>query len=783
MSIVIQKKRLSEKRALLDAKNVQVQDHPISHHQQYTKLFVEFEANFSKSFYQGDLRRINHLLDSFYRKLKCDEHLITDLSKQDDSIVKNSDDLALTQKANQLVIFLADYMVNKRNSILERQTTFDLLDKLTSESRDATITIIKILKLFSMINPNFATALSNWPGFTDTLFTLISQDSKLYFKQILLILEALLASNAATIHKDMYPLILEILSTLPKKYFARFSRIIALFVLENSEKMDFKDLPVDFVPNKMVKIHSFLFSIPELIESYISILVNLKDIIVNLTSANLQTFHKIIHQLKESRAIKDSGLNLSFLKPLFEKCQISENLLSEVFTLKFIVKFIVKKSNITEILFIISNFLAGKRKIDVQDQLRKLNFFERVINPFFDIFFHPTLELESNDDIQNGGHQNNPLTTTRIQLLRIIINFCDRDSSNLLNKDLLISAEEKAILENDLIQVGLHVHQSPYTNSVQDKSEFSKALNQMAFHPSSSSRPFFTEAILTQNAFENVENKGLLNKVIRLLRSVPANSSYHFWFSSCIESFLRGFTPSHQIFVAHSGLLHSLLDQILSNQISKSNNIQISYDLIGEIIKFNKYNLIFLENLCSKFGWKDLLPQNLTQNLVDSNVFLRSMFLSFEKFATLADQEDDDVIRRRMLILNETVTLFDDFPTEGLKWFNLLVDTVQPGVINQDNICCINTALIFALFADQKGGLQAYLNSLLDQQRHKEKPVLEVLNNFKKVLAIWQQYYLSKTKDCFSLQHTTSIKFAYFQDIKNKIQAFLDKNIASLSQE
>jgi len=209
MSIVIQKKRLSEKRALLDAKNAQVQDHPISHHQQYIKLFDEFEANFSKSFYQGDLRRINHLLDSFYRKLKCDEHLITDLSKQDDSIVKNSDDLALTQKANQLVILLADYMVNKRNSVLERQTTIDLLDKLTSESRDATITIIKILKLFSMINPNFATALSNWPGFTDTLFTLISQDSKLYFKQILLILEALLASNAATIHKDMYPLILE----------------------------------------------------------------------------------------------------------------------------------------------------------------------------------------------------------------------------------------------------------------------------------------------------------------------------------------------------------------------------------------------------------------------------------------------------------------------------------------------------------------------------------------------------------------------------------------------
>ena len=119
--------------------------------------------------------------------------------------------------------------------------------------------------------------------------------------------------------------------------------------------MDFKDLPVDYVQNKMVKIHSFLFSIPSLIESYISVLVNLKDIILRLTSANLQTIHKTISQLKESRTIKDSGLNLSFLKPLFEKCQISENLLSEVFTLKFIVKFIVKKSNIVNIILLLVN--------------------------------------------------------------------------------------------------------------------------------------------------------------------------------------------------------------------------------------------------------------------------------------------------------------------------------------------------------------------------------------------------------------------------------------------
>lgn len=38
-------------------------------------------------------------------------------------------------------------------------------------------------------------------------------------------------------------------------------------------------------------------------------------------------------------------------------------------------------------LFVISNLLSGKRKIDVQNQLFKLGFVEEILNPLFDIFF------------------------------------------------------------------------------------------------------------------------------------------------------------------------------------------------------------------------------------------------------------------------------------------------------------------------------------------------------------------------------------------------------------
>jgi len=165
------------------------------------------------------------------------------------------------------------------------------------------------------------------------------------------------------------------------------------------------------------------------------------------------------------------------------------------------------------------------------------------------------------------------------------------------------------------------------------------AFNKMSLLPLNKSKSFFTDEMLTEDIFKNVQKKGLLNKIISLLKKVHGNSSYHFWLSSCVESLLRGFHCLHQIFVSHTGLLYNLLDQIMKDEITKPNNIQISYDLVGEIVKFNKHNILFLENLCCRFKWTELLVVKLKNNLVDSNVALRSIFLSAEKFNVNFNEE------------------------------------------------------------------------------------------------------------------------------------------------
>jgi len=433
---------------------------------------------------------------------------------------------------------------------------------------------------------------------------------------------------------------------------------------------------------------------------------------------------------------------------------------------------------------VISNLLAGKRKIDTQDKLTKIGFFEKVLTPLFDILFHPTLELECHESqsYSDDCYCNNPLTTTRIQLLRIIINMCDRDSSNVLNKDLFLSPEEINLLHENIIQSTLKAHHPSIKRldnscTIKDLSLAIEGLNLTV----EGQDAFFTPEVMTKNAFENVQEKGLLHKIVLLLGRVHPNSSFSFWLASCIESFLRGFHVPHQIFVAHTGMLHKLVKQIVGNEITRFNNIQISYDLLGEIVKFNKHNIIFLENLCVKYGWVNSLPEHALCNVVDSNVFFRSLWLSFERFDYnfLCQKQRPDQEQEEIQNFRQVSKVCQAFNKGGLRWFGLLVEAVEPSLISQDNICCINTSLILAIFAERNNNLEQYFNSLLSIQS-KDKTNEEILENYRNVLSIWHKYYTLKTKDSFSLQFTSSLPFHSFQRMKQKIQKFMEDSLANI---
>lgn len=153
-------------------------------------------------------------------------------------------------------------------------------------------------------------------------------------------------------------------------------------------------------------------------------------------------------------------------------------------------------------------------------------------------------------------------------------------------------------------------------------------------------------------------SRGLLSKISRVLVSEPFDSVYRFWLSSCVEGFLRGTGPAEQGFVAReAGLLRHLVRHITGqapspsgssssssapSPVSSVSNLQTSFDLLGELVRYNprvveQLEALLLEGDMDREGeggqgrGTDRFLGVVLSNLVDSNVFLRSLVLTVEK--------------------------------------------------------------------------------------------------------------------------------------------------------
>jgi Trpc4-associated protein len=234
--------------------------------------------------------------------------------------------------------------------------------------------------------------------------------------------------------------------------------------------------------------------------------------------------------------------------------------------------------------------------------------------------------------------------------------------------------------------------------------------------------------------------------------------------ASCIEAFLRGSEPIFQKFVAKSGMLEYLVEDIVAEGPKVQGSLQTSFDLLGELVKFNReifssFNQLLVGEKLPKF------LSNVITHLVDSNVFLRGMVLSMERFA-----EED---RAKSGTPGHTPYPFSECKIAQFldqNWFRLVKDlmtVVSIDNINQENICCVNTTMVFCIYARRKGHLRTFIQKIRDEEesyrvvhRQSASTVPEfVTSNFQKLLWFWHEYYLLRGKDCLSLEYTSQISF------------------------
>nr|XP_006817993.1 PREDICTED: short transient receptor potential channel 4-associated protein-like [Saccoglossus kowalevskii] len=318
-----------------------------------------------------------------------------------------------------------------------------------------------------------------------------------------------------------------------------------------------------------------------------------------------------------------------------------------------------------EVLYVLCLLLTGKQRNKVHDLLADSRLVPS-INDIFDKIIWKCNLRSSPDPELDDSCECSPEIALKIQFLRLVHSFCDHHP----NKYLMLTRTEI----NELNRIANNAR-VPILDSV-------KNINRQLLC---------------------VGQKGLLTKVVEATKKEPVESPFRFWLGRAIESFLRGATSfADQTFLLRRGLLrYHIIRHMIDNDVKSKEILQSSFDLLGELMKFNvnafkRFNKL----ITSETDFANFISL-IKDNIVDSNMFIRCMILSLEHFETEQTEHKEYATTKCKLL---------GFILERkarLQFLFKLINVIKVQSLTQENVSCLNTTLVFLMFAKQKGELQS----------------------------------------------------------------------------
>lgn len=302
-----------------------------------------------------------------------------------------------------------------------------------------------------------------------------------------------------------------------------------------------------------------------------------------------------------------------------------------------------------------------------------------------------------------------------------------------------------------------------------------------------------SERITSADDIPSNKERGIVCKMTRILMMTLGDderlSTRRCLLSGCIETYLRSASIHEKTMVAHQGLLVHLLKQLsesdhLTPQITQFR--QTSFDLLGQLVKWNRDVFSFMNELFRQDP--KLLPQLLkavSDRLIDSNVFVRSVVISLERFRgedELARSSGEADGTNRFYDFDNCL-LWEFVETNRTRLIHDLVSSVRVEDVNFENICCVNTTLILLVTScsdDQALDLalcriaDIVLSSLkVDtvgaQSLFVLRPV-DIFENFDKLVDFWLNYYQHQSLDVASQELSSNIHFDRLASMANLLR-------------
>ncbi|KAI1892783.1 hypothetical protein AGOR_G00137080 [Albula goreensis] len=374
-----------------------------------------------------------------------------------------------------------------------------------------------------------------------------------------------------------------------------------------------------------------------------------------------------------------------------------------------------------EVLYVLCVLLMGRQRNQVHKMLAEF----RLIPGLNNLFDKLIWRKQTSNHVLHGQNQNcdcSPEISFKIQFLRLLQSFSDHHE----NKYLLLNSQE---------------------------------LNELSAISLKANIPEVEALVNTDRSLVCDGKKGLLTRLLAVMKKEPADSSFRFWQARAVESFLRGATSyADQVFLLKRGLLEHILFCIIDSGCKSRDVLQSYFDLLGELMKFNidafrRFNKYV--NTEEKF---QIFLNQINSSLVDSNMLVRCIVLSLDRFEN--QTEDVKVVE----VLSECCLLSYMSRVENrLSFLFRLVNIINVQTLTQENVSCLNTSLVVLMLARRKGKLPFYLNALREKEYAEKYPGC-LLNNFHNLLRFWQRHYLNKDKDSTCLENSSCISFSYWKE-------------------
>ncbi|OQS00586.1 hypothetical protein THRCLA_05916, partial [Thraustotheca clavata] len=456
-------------------------------------------------------------------------------------------------------------------------------DKLTALAES-----MNFLRELCFVAPSIADRLGRDDHLTIVLFQLMGNG--LFFEHAAGLAEEILSTRVDSFDLSLVPNFQDIVQSFSTRQLAFFCRILALIVfepedrrlLENSrviksiELLRLRRERMQKTDNTVDRNHAILFQTPSILHRFILVL-QLQNYFFSINpsydpfSPELQsstelamlfsleqqeewamfndpTVQTVMQDAMHGRTLTSAPsdaagfihLSSTYFRSLLSRSRLSvppSGLNRSDVEVELMLKSISLAPFRVEVLFVICTLLSSKRKVDFQDTFADMGLVRILTQMFQRLEWNAPPPTPPAQPLHGPGCECSMDASLKIQFLRLIHNFCDRDVQEHENKMKLLTAEEQ--------------------QSLQDHSGLDP----------------------------NRSDKGLLCQIIEVLCAQPSDSIYRFWLASCVESFLRRASPDEQLFVARTPLLPALLKEILSSGFKPSGSLQSAFDLLGEMTK------------------------------------------------------------------------------------------------------------------------------------------------------------------------------------------------------